>query len=241
MPITTIKELCILPPLAIARFGSSPEPLENYDLQIVDPYGFRKIVQAPTLIVDPKTGSILRETTPDAKGKVAFRDSQGRIKPLSPFLEVCARFEDGGPLEPLTVRHLTDLGLNPWDVKWSVAAANIKAYRRTGHVGDQVRASLTLDAAKDNANLYLPQTLVGTATNFKQGKSISLGTFQYIKPTDGFPEIRCRFTPGKGQVYGCRDDDRLIVDDVYAGVTSSPAPVNGNWSYPFAGVWDRYW
>ena len=56
----SISEIRILPPLAIARLGSSPEPLANYDLQIdpEDPLGFRRLVPAETLIVDRATGEI---------------------------------------------------------------------------------------------------------------------------------------------------------------------------------------
>jgi hypothetical protein len=241
MPVTTIKQLRILPPLAIARFGSAAEPLENYTVTVVEPLGFRKIQQAATLIIDPTTGAIIRETTPDPTGKVAFRDDQGRVKPLAPFLEVWAQFEDGGPFAPLTRAHLADLSLQPWDVKWSVRAANIKAFRRTGHPGDKVRASIDIDFSADDPGLHAAQALVGNCPNFKTGKNIPLGTFRYIRPTDAFPDIRCRFTPGQGRVYGCRADDPLIIDDVYAGVTSTAAPPHGNWSYPFAGVWDRYW
>jgi hypothetical protein len=245
MPVTAIKELLLLPPLAIARFGSSQQPLENYQLKLVDPYGFRKILPAPTLIVDPGTGAISRETTPDPNGTVTFRDEQGRVKPLAPFLEVWARFEDNGAFEPLTRNHLADLGLKPWDVKWTVQVANIKVYRRTGHVNDQVRALVRIDQSADSPDLHAAQPLTGTSPNFKPTatgtKTIPLGQFRYIRPTDAFPEIRARFTPGQGRVYGCRADDPLITDDVYAGVTSIPAARNGNWAYPFAGVWDRYW
>ena len=40
----TIKELRILPPLAIGRLGSAPEPLDNYELEVPekDPLGFRR-------------------------------------------------------------------------------------------------------------------------------------------------------------------------------------------------------
>src|SRR2546422_571125 len=118
MAITAIKEIRILPPLAIGRFGSSPEPLENFTVEVVDPLGFRQIVPAPTLMVDDATGAVT-ETTPDRKGTVRLRDAKGLIKPLAPFLEVWARFEDGGVFEPLTKNHLADLKLKPSDLRWS--------------------------------------------------------------------------------------------------------------------------
>lgn len=244
MAVTTIKELRILPPLAIGRFGSSPDPLENYTLEITDPMDFRKIVPAPTLMVGDD-GAIARETTPDPKkDKVRFRDDQGRVKPLAPFLEVWARFEDGGELQPLTKAHLTDLGLAPADVEWSVQAANLKVFRRTGDRNDMVQARVEITRT-DGGTLHQPRSLTGNCRNFKQGqagqKTIPLGSVHYVRPTDAFPEIRFRFTPGAGFVYGTRAGDPLIRDDVYAGVTALPAPPNGPWSPPFAGTWDRYW
>jgi len=94
MAITDIKELRLLPPLAIARFGSSSEPLENYTVE-VDPRdrtGFRRLVPAPTLVV--KDAGDIEERRPSSK--VAFRDAHGQVKPLAPFLELWARFDDGG-------------------------------------------------------------------------------------------------------------------------------------------------
>jgi hypothetical protein len=248
MPVTQIKELRILPPLAIARFGSSPVPLENYETQIVDPLGFRKIVSAPTLIVDDATGAITQETVPDPNGVVRFRDAQGRVRPLAPFLEVWARFEERGMLEPLTKEHLKDLGLDASALRWSVQAANIKVFRRTGDPRDKVIANLQIgtDTVGPDA-LHRAFPLIGQCKNFKLTdaapgfKTIPLGTVRYVRPTDKFPEIRFRFTPASGKVYGTRAGDPLITDDVYAGITALPAPPNGPWSAPFAGTWDRYW
>jgi len=247
MPVTTIKELRILPPLAIGRFGSSPEPLENYTVQVADPLGFRKIVPAPTLVVDDTTGAVTQiEPAPNAQ--VRFRDAQNRIKPLAPFFEVWARFEDGGTFDPLTKDHLAALRLTPAALRWSVHAANIKVFRRTGDPNDRVDARVQIAAdPTDPDALHRAVPLVGQCKNFKPAdtplgvKTIPLGTARYLRPTDAFPEIRFRFTPATGRVYGTRAGDALISDDVYAGVTALPAPPNGAWSPPFSGTWDRYW
>src|SRR5258708_28973925 len=187
MPVTTIKELRILPPLAIGRFGSSLETLENYTLQVVDPVGFRKIVPAPTLIVDEATGAITTETKPDPKAEVHFRDAQRRIKPLAPFLEAWARFDDGGAFEPLTKEHLADLGLKPSDVQWSREVANVKAFRRTRDVKDKVQAKVQILFDSNDADaLHRPVPLVGLCKNFKPAdtplgvKTIPFGTVRYV-------------------------------------------------------------
>lgn len=54
MPVTDIKEIRILQALAVGRFGSSPDPMDNYEVQVDenDPTEFQKIVPAETLIVD---------------------------------------------------------------------------------------------------------------------------------------------------------------------------------------------
>src|SRR5260221_14725637 len=93
MKARALKEIRILPPLAISRLGSSPEPVNNYDLVIPpdQPLGYRQIVPAPTLVVDEKSGRIAaRETRP-----VTFKDEQGRIRPVAPFLELWGRTVEG--------------------------------------------------------------------------------------------------------------------------------------------------
>ena len=131
-----ITELRILPPLVIARLGSSPHPLENYNLNPPeDLLGFRKLDPTETLAVDEQSGEISRAYTPS---KIVFRDGD-HIRPVAPFLEVFAR-TDSGQLEPLTSNLLKDNGLSPVDVKWTVKVGNLKVFRRTGDVGDQIFA-----------------------------------------------------------------------------------------------------
>ncbi|QIO54608.1 hypothetical protein HA461_25815 (plasmid) [Rhizobium leguminosarum bv. trifolii] len=219
MAVNDIKEIRILPSLAIARFGSSPEPMDNYDIILPprdaangqDGTGFRSLAPAPTLnVVD---GRISQESTP---ARVAFRDAQGRVKPVAPFVEVWARFEDEGDLEPLTLQHLADLNLSARDISWRVEVVNQKAHRRTGDANDRVTA--TIDDIRD----HVRRPLEGTAVNFKAGKSIPFGHVQYIEPTQEFPEIRLRFTPAAGRVFGPNAGDPNLADDVYDSA-------RGNW------------
>jgi hypothetical protein len=129
MAITTIKEIRIFPPLVIGRFGSSPEPLENFTVEIGDPLGFRKIVPAPTLVVEDATGAAT-ERIPAPGDVVHFRDGSSRVKPLAPFLELWARFEDRGMFEPLTKDHLAALKLKPSDLTWSIVCGEHKSFSR---------------------------------------------------------------------------------------------------------------
>jgi hypothetical protein len=187
----SIQEVRILPPLAIARLGSSSEPLENYELVVKDPLGHREIRAAETLRVDMNTGEIIEAYTPAMP--VKFRDGP-RIRPVAPFLELFAR-TDRKTLTPVTTQLLAAEGLKPSDIEWTVTVGNIKAYRRTGKEQDKIIASVTF-------NDHAPYPLEGRCENFLDGKTLPLGSVRYIKPNDAFPEIRLRFTPARGLVYG---------------------------------------
>src|ERR1044071_2115773 len=124
----TITGLLLLPPLAIARVGSSETPLANYCLEDdpENPLAFRRIVPAETLIVNEATGEASRgDSTTEC-----FKDAQGRVRPVAPFLEVWAIVEDAGRVEekPLTC----DMLSNGDTVEWWVEVANRKVERRTG-------------------------------------------------------------------------------------------------------------
>jgi hypothetical protein len=207
----SIFEIRILPPLAIARLGSSHEPLENYDLVVEEPLGHRTIRPIETFRVDRATGEIAEAYTPEA---ILFRDGD-RVRPVAPFLEVFARTSDD-VLEPLTIDLLKAEGLSPEDLRWNVTVGNIKAYRRTGDPNDKVLACA-------NFSDHGRYPLEGKCTNFLAGKILPLGFAQYIKPTKAFPEIRLRYTPAAGLVYGA--SARRITADGPNGPVSEPDPV----------------
>jgi len=228
-----LERLCILPPMVIARFGSSPIPMEAYEVRIpVDGSGkpttdYRSIVPAETFVIDAATGAITGAAPPP---QVRFRDAQGRIKPVCPFLEVWAQFVGKDELVPLTLEHLEDLGVTPANLVWRVRAANLKVFRRTGDPRDKVEADTGPFSDHD------VHALDGRSGNFKPGKSIPFGSIRVIRPTTAFPEVRLRFTPGKGHVFGPRAGDPLVTDDVYAGSTSGGLPPT-----TVPGRWDRYY
>jgi hypothetical protein len=189
-----ILELRILPPLAIARLGSSPNPLDNFEQELpADGLGFRSVKPAETLYVDEKSGEIRDAHTPDV---IVFRDGE-HIRPVAPFLEVYARTDDD-TLVPLTRDLLRANGIKPEDVKWTVEVGNIKAFRRTRNPGDKALAKVSFC---DHA----VHRLDATADNFLPKKVLPLGSVRYITPNDRFPGIRLRFTPAAGLVYGASD------------------------------------
>ena len=193
MPVQDIIEIRILPAFAIARLGSSPSPMDNYRLEMPDRVGYRTIVPADTFVVDTKTGKILSQKKP---ADVNFRDNRGRIRPIAPFLEIWAQFKRNGPFIPLTMQHLKELGLSPASLQWRVLLGNNKAFRRTKDPNDKILADTGFFSD------HLKKPLQGKCANFLKGKKIPFGFGQFIKPTPRFPDIRFRFTPAGGFVYG---------------------------------------
>ena len=211
-----IVELRILPPLAIGRLGSSEVPLEAFDLEVSDdePVGYRRIVPRPTFRVDPATG----ELSSDTPASIRFKEEDGRVRPLAPFLEVFAVTDTTpGELQPLTLDLLASEGLDLGAIAWSVEVGNIKVFRRTGKADD--RAVACVEGIRD----HTPKPLLAECPNFFSGKRLPLGSVQYIKPTAEFPGIRLRFTPAAGKVYGssrmrhtsttAEEDDPIIDSD----------------------------
>lgn len=225
-----IHELRILPPLAIARFGSAPTPMDNYDA-VVDPanaLGYRRLEPAETLEVDVDSGEIARAFVPDA---LSFTEN-GAVRPVAPFLEVWAlvgdeQLSDGGRLVALTTALLEEEGTSADDLRWQVQMANLKVSRRTGDPADAVRA----DSGEFSDHARHP--LVGECDNFLSGKTIGFGHVQYVRPTADHPEIRLRFTPAAGRIYG---SDRSPFPDAPA-----PDPHISDVVYDTSrGSWDGY-
>jgi hypothetical protein len=211
--IQEIREIRLLPSLALARLGSSPQPMDNYTLEIVDGQDYRQIRPAETLLVNEQDGSIISAVTPT---KTMFKDAMGRVKPVCPFLEVWAVYNDSDDLRPLTTKELAMLGLDASAITWEVRVANLKVFRRTGRAADRIAAS---ELVSDHNR----HELLGRGTNLRPSRSIPLGSVRYIRPTEAFPEIRLRFTPATGKVFGHTVDNNIQAGrDVYD-------PTNGTW------------
>jgi hypothetical protein len=195
----TIRELRILPPLAIARLGSG-EPMDNYTAEDDPRYllNWRVLKPQPTFEIDERRGSIRRRFVPES---VEFMTGN-RIRPVAPFLEVFAVTE-AGALVPLTLKLLARLGLDQKAISWRAVVANRKVVRRTDNPKDLVLADT------DWFEGHKPQRLRGHCDNFiSKRRFIDFGQVRYIRPTAKFPEIRLRFTPAKGLIYGPNRDER---------------------------------
>jgi hypothetical protein len=194
----TIKQLRILPPFAIGRLGSASEPMDNYtfDLDIdpdrADPLGYRELKPQPTLIVNENSGEIEKQRTPHT---LEFKRGD-KIRPVAPFLEVFA-VTDADELVPLTTALLQKEGLNDHNISWRATVSNRKIVRRTGDEDDLVHAQTKWFSD------HRSHTLAGKCTNFVAPEaSVNFGTVRFIKPNHDFPEIRLRFTPAEGLIYG---------------------------------------
>lgn len=204
-----IRALRILPPFAIGRLGSAEAPLDDFAL-IEDPerpLGPRRIVPLPTLVVDPATGALSERP---AASEIAFKDGEGRIRPVAPFLEVFAVDQDGA-ISPLTLDALAALGVGPEAVRWRATLANRKAMRRTADPDDAVTADTGWFGGHD------PIALEGGCPNFLPGATVDFGRLRYLRPNAAFPEIRARFTPPKGLIYGPDPEDPAKPDPVLRG------------------------
>lgn len=192
----TIQELRILPPFAIGRLGSADTPLDNYSI-VADPerpLGFRQVVPAETLHVDEKTGEISGTTVPTS---IEFKTADGRIRPVAPFIEVWARVDDKPQFTPLTSDLLTRHGASAGDITWRVKVGNRKVERRTGKAGDRVEADT--GRFSDHGK----KSLLGHSPHFVSREHvIDFGSVRYIKPNRAHPQIRLRFMPAKGLIYG---------------------------------------
>jgi hypothetical protein len=196
-----ILELRILPPIAIARLGSSENPLDAYSLQVPEenPLDYREIKPEPSFTID--ADGYVTETTPD---KITFKDASGlkatngKVRPVCPFLEVFAvTSDDPDHLVPLTTDLLAKAGLSLNDLSWRIEVANHKMFRRTFAEDDKVTAEVVI-----HGNNHTRLELKGECKNFKVGKHLPMGAAQFIRPDAKHPEIRLRITPAKGHVYG---------------------------------------
>lgn len=207
-----ILELRILPPVAIGRLGSSDTPVSAYDLVVSDdkPVGFRQIQPQETYAIDPGTHS-LQPSTPT---EIIFKDPDGKIRPVAPFLELFAVTSDKpDELQPVTANLLAAVNKQVGDVKWGVTVGNLKIFRRTADINDQIIADV------QNISDTIVHTLDGRCNNFLPGKVLPLGTVQAINPTHNYPGLRLRFTPAGGKVYG---SDRQRIPSFNAAPVNDP-------------------
>lgn len=234
----TILALHILPPLAIGRLGSATEPVDNYTIEEnpEHPLDFRNIKGAETLIVDEASGEISRTRVPAV---LSFKHND-RIRPVAPFLEVFAQThaDPSKPLEPLTLALLAKNGLAEEDISWHVSVANRKVVRRTTDVNDLVEADTGWFSGHE------PRRLEGYCRNFiAKDRFIDFGRVRYIKPNKAFPQVRLRFTPAQGLIYGPNVGEEEDAKDPKLYCVPAERQIydksKGSWCYFNADKWGK--
>ena len=204
-----LTELFFNPPIAIARLGSSPAPVESFTW-CEDPlrYGAGHTAIAPSTSFEIGPDHVPRPYLPSA---VHFKDEAG-IRPTAPFFELWATVDRGGTLceEPVTLGLLTELQIALHNVSYELRLANRKAARRSGDAACAFRAY-----AQRNATEFGRVGLDGSSVTSPGGnplvfpeRPIPLGTLHVLKPVTAtemsvdLSVLRVRFIPARGLVYG---------------------------------------
>lgn len=212
------------PPMAIARVGRSPEPMDAYRWEIDEnPHrGVQtRIVPAPSLHLESVSGDghwphRLVVATPD---RITFKDRKGRVRPVAPFFELWARVQDpDGSLVnvPVTPLFLKARKAKLADLVFTVDAGNRKAQSRT-----KLASCAAVAHVSFAADSYRPHRLDAISPRTRDqvplvrpDAPLPLGSVQTFLPGNGAPDcrtrldqIRLRFTPGKGDAFGPPDAD----------------------------------
>lgn len=210
------------PPMAIARVGRSPEPMDAYGWAIDEnPHrGVQtKIVPALSLRLSSETGDghWPHKLVAEMPDRITFKDAKGRIRPVAPFFEVWARVQDDdGSIVavPLTKSLLTARKADLSDLVFTVDAGNRKAQSRT-----KLASCAAIAHVIFAADCYAPQRLDAISPNargqvplVRPDAPLPLGTVQTFVANDDNPscqtrldQIRLRFTPGSGDTFGPPD------------------------------------
>jgi hypothetical protein len=211
-----LRDIWLVQPLAFARGGSSPEPLDAFDWGepdlSPDGTGRTQITPADTLIVDRESGDVSLKPAAQTK-EVIFKDNDGRIRPVCPFFELHGLWDENGRevAGPVTPAVLEENGKRAADLEWRVEFHNNKAAHWTKAQGDRVFAEVEM-----RGDCCTPQPLRGHSLwgaiepLVPIGRHIPLGSVQLTRPNKDFQEFRLRFTPGEGRAYAPSNfQDRL--------------------------------
>lgn len=218
-----INKLWLYPPMALARLGKSDTPCDNFYWGAND---MRPRGTGQTTIQPAETFHVAADGTVTSSMplEITFKDAQG-FKPVCPFFELHGEWstETGVETGPITSQVLAKFGLTTKDLQWKIEVANLKPHHYTLDKSDRIVASVELTGDVTQQHLLQgisPQDVQQPLATVD--KPLLLGTIQLTRPTDEFPEIRLRFTPGKGVVYGPTDlKERLATHNQRVGDNST--------------------
>jgi hypothetical protein len=203
----TLKEIWLVPPLGIARLGTSPTPCPNFHWgpNDITPRGTGKTTIVPAETLDVAADGTVTSHLPR---EIAFRDEAG-IRPVCTFFEVHGRWSRAGDEEdagPITASLLEEAGVRLDEVSWSVEVANAKAYHMTLSRGDHIGARAEIRGDDTAARDLLGRSREGSDRPLvRPDAPVPLGAVQVTKAAGDFPELRLRFTPATGHVYAPTD------------------------------------
>jgi hypothetical protein len=218
----TLLSIFFTPPMAVARLGASPTPLDAFEWHTT-----RAAHGGVQTVIEPARSFRVREDgslEPHLPDGIRFKDDDGAVRPVAPFFELWGRFqspEDGSVEElPLTPALLHELGITLRHLAIEVTAGNFKAARRladsaSGAMDMGCSFSARVQFAGDDHARH-PLRAFSRHTSGQQAlvspdKPIPLGSVQWLRPRhDKEPEfddvdlavLRLRFTPAAGTVYG---------------------------------------
>jgi hypothetical protein len=202
--IPVIEEVFFLPPMAVARLGGSDTPLDSFTW-VEDPsqHGAGTTVIQPAISLEVQVDGSVRPFLPVA---IQFRDGN-LLRPVAPFFELWATLQGQADPVPLTAALLRSSGGSGDGVTYTVTAANRKASRRADDDSCAFTAQVQVIGSDHNHHALLASSL-GPQGLVSQDQPIPLGQFQAIRPTVAtsmgvdLDQLRVRFTPATGQVYG---------------------------------------
>jgi hypothetical protein len=200
-----------LPPIAVARVGGSDNPMEAFEWDSdVSTHGAHQTVIKPTVTLDVAADGSVRTYIPNV---IRFRDGN-QLRPAAPFFELWLRVESGENGEKREERAtpalLAQLGASLDNLQFNVTVANCKAQRRTGSPACSFLARVDV---RGNDHERKPLLAISPHTADQEplvyaDRPIPLGVFQVIRPAAktvmgvDLSQIRVRFTPARGEVYG---------------------------------------
>lgn len=218
----TIVGIYFDPPMAIARVGSSPDPMDAFDWTFdKNPHrGVQtKIRPTRSLHLESERGDghwphrlVIKE--PD---HITFKDEKGRIRPVAPFFELWARVQDddGSIVSvPVTRSFLAARKAGLRDLVFAVDAGNRKAQSRTKLASCAAVAHVVFsgDSFKRHALDAISPRSVGELPLVRPDAPLPLGTVQTFLPNEEgwschsrLDQVRLRFTPGSGATFGPPD------------------------------------
>jgi hypothetical protein len=220
-----IESLWIVPPIAVARLGSSDRPCGSFEWGPSDtsPGGTGKTTLVPLESLELAEDGEVRSVP--AGPELIFKDQDAsgtwRFRPVCPYFELHGRWTDGDGSEtgPVTEAVLKGFGLTTADIRWTISLANLKAYQFTLAESDRVECVLELPGNATGRMELRASCSQGDAGRrlIPDRSSIPVGSVQLSKPSTDFPELRLRFYSPAGLVYGPTDLKERIASEPEPG------------------------